>query len=144
MSFWCHRLDQTSDKNIIRISTMKFFVASEGLPKGSYKNFQGRNPYNIFVDILLQTWPPKRHFEINWPLIVENNQKANHKFRSNLWLFTYLWNRMETFSLPWNSIESLFLETWTDTHIDLWALKIDNQLEFRWNTRDMIHVMDSI
>ena len=34
-------------------------------PQGSYKNFQGRNPYNIFVAILVQTMTPKRHFEIN-------------------------------------------------------------------------------
>jgi hypothetical protein len=34
-------------------------------PTGSYKKFQGRNPYNIFVDILVQTMTPKRHFEIN-------------------------------------------------------------------------------
>ena len=37
-------------------------------PKGSYKKFQGRNPYNIFVAILVETMTPKRHFEINWPL----------------------------------------------------------------------------
>ena len=80
MSFWCHRFDQNSNENIVRISALKFFVASWGLPgrffglpgdlvssninnkevyrkpkkasrmpKGSYKNFQGRNPYNIFV-----------------------------------------------------------------------------------------------
>ena len=78
-SFWCHRLDQNSNENIVRISALKFFVASWGLlgsflglprdlisniinkeayrkPKklpGSYKNFQGRNPYNIFVAILV-------------------------------------------------------------------------------------------
>ena len=37
-------------------------------PPGSYKKFQGRNPYNIFVAILVKTMTPKRHFEINWPL----------------------------------------------------------------------------
>ena len=35
----------------------------------SYKNFQGRNPYNIFVVILVETMTPKRHFEINRPLV---------------------------------------------------------------------------
>ena len=34
-------------------------------PQGSYKNFHGRNPYNIFVAILGKTMTPKRHFEIN-------------------------------------------------------------------------------
>ena len=98
MSFWCHRFDQNSNKNIVRISALKFFVASWGLPgsflglpgdlvsniinkeayrkpqkasrkpQGSYKNFQGRNPYNIFVAILVETMTPKRHFEINWSL----------------------------------------------------------------------------
>ena len=32
-------------------------------PQGSYKNFQDRNPYNIFVAILVQTMTTKRHFE---------------------------------------------------------------------------------
>ena len=86
-----HRFDQ----NIVRISALKFFVASWGLPGsflglpgdlvsniinkeayrkppkacrkplGSYTNFQGRNPYNIFVAFLVETITPKRHFEIN-------------------------------------------------------------------------------
>ena len=73
---------QNSNENIVRISALKFFVASLehlgsflGLPRdlvsnitkkeayrkspkasrkpqGSYKNFQGRNLYNIFVAIL--------------------------------------------------------------------------------------------
>ena len=82
---------QNSNENIVRISALKFFVASWGLPgdlvsniinkeayrkpqkasrkpQGSYKNFQGRNPYNIFVAFLVETMTPKRHFEINWPL----------------------------------------------------------------------------
>ena len=88
MSFWCHRFDQNSNENIVRISALKFFVASWGLPgalvhneknkevyrksqkafrkpQGSYKKFQGRNPYNIFVAILVETMTPKRPFEIN-------------------------------------------------------------------------------
>ena len=81
MSFWCHRFDQNSNENIVRISALKFFVASWGLPgdlvsnlinkeayrkpQGSYKSFQGRNPYNIFVAISVETMTPKRHFEIN-------------------------------------------------------------------------------
>ena len=78
MSFWCHRFDQNSNKNNIRISALKGFVASWGLlgdlvskeayrkPQGSYKNFQGRNPYNIFVAIfLVEMMTLKKHFEIN-------------------------------------------------------------------------------
>ena len=34
-------------------------------PPGGYKKFQGRNPYNILVAILVETMTPKRHFEIN-------------------------------------------------------------------------------
>ena len=30
--------------------------------------FQGRNPYNIFVAILVEMMLPKRHFKINCPL----------------------------------------------------------------------------
>ena len=75
MSFWCHRLDQKSNKNIVRISALEAFwgflkasllmvllTKSHGSPKklpGSYKKFQGRNPYNIFVAILVQTMTPK-------------------------------------------------------------------------------------
>ena len=77
------------------ISALNFFVASWGLPgslfglpwdlvsnninkeayrkpqkasrkpPGSYKKFQGRNPYNIFVAILVATMTSKRHFRIN-------------------------------------------------------------------------------
>ena len=87
MSFWCPRFDQNSNKNIVRISALKFFVLlpggtpSWGLPgdfvshdinkevnrktQESFKNFQGRNQYNIFVAILVETMTPKRHFEIN-------------------------------------------------------------------------------
>ena len=35
MSFWRHRFDQNSNENIVRISALKFFVASWGLP-GSF------------------------------------------------------------------------------------------------------------
>ena len=93
-SFWCHRFDQ----NILRISALNFFVAAWRLPgsflglpgdlvriiikkayrrpkkasrkpQGSYTNFQGRNPYNIFiVFVLVKTITPERHFEITWPL----------------------------------------------------------------------------
>ena len=81
MSLWCHRLDQNSNKDIVRISALEFFDASWGLPgdlvsnitikeayrnppkasrkpQGSYKKFQGRNPYNIFVAILVETMTP--------------------------------------------------------------------------------------
>ena len=88
MSFWRHCFDQNNNKNIVRISTLKFFEASWGhprsffglpgdlvsniiikeasrKPKGSYKNFQGRNPYNILIDFLVETMTSKRHLEIN-------------------------------------------------------------------------------
>jgi len=35
MSFWCHRFDQNSNKNIERISALTLFLASWGLP-GSF------------------------------------------------------------------------------------------------------------
>ena len=34
------------------------------------KKYQGRNPYNIPVAILVETMTPKRHFEVNRPLII--------------------------------------------------------------------------
>ena len=77
MSFWCHRFDQSSNENNVRISAL--FVASWGLPGSflglprdlvsniiskekeapNYKNFQGRNPYNIFVAVLENQCPHK-------------------------------------------------------------------------------------
>ena len=33
-------------------------------PQGSFKNFQGRNPSNILVAILVETRTPKRHFKL--------------------------------------------------------------------------------
>ena len=83
MSFWWHRFDQNSNKNSLRISDLKIFVASWGLPRsflglprdlvsiiiikeayrkprkasrkpqGMYTNFQGRYPHNIFVVFFL-------------------------------------------------------------------------------------------
>ena len=57
---------QNNNENIVRISTLKAFIASLGLPVGFFiliksfqealrklQNFQGRNPYNIFVAILV-------------------------------------------------------------------------------------------
>ena len=31
MSFWCYRLDQNNNENIVRISPLKVFIASLGL-----------------------------------------------------------------------------------------------------------------
>ena len=80
---------QNSNENIVKIFALKFFVASWGLPgsflglpgdlvsnminkeayrkpkkdsrkpQGSYKNFLGRNPCNIFVAILENRCPRK-------------------------------------------------------------------------------------
>ena len=93
MSFWCHRFDQKSNENIVRISALKVFIASLGLPRSffgfpvdflindityyvprkpkkasrspqdSTKNFSAET---LFVVILVETMTPKRHFEINW------------------------------------------------------------------------------
>ena len=86
MSFWCKRFDQNSNENIVRISALKLFVASWGLPgsffglpwdlvsniinKEAYRieaqkasrKPQGsykRFPDNNFVAILVQTMTPK-------------------------------------------------------------------------------------
>ena len=48
MSFWCHRFDQNSNENIVRISAMKFFVASWGLP-GSFLGLPGDLVSNIIL-----------------------------------------------------------------------------------------------
>ena len=73
---------QTSNKNIVRISALNFFVASLGLPEsflglpgdlvsniinkeaysklqGSYKKLKGRNTYNIFLLFWLKRWQQK-------------------------------------------------------------------------------------
>ena len=36
MSFWCHHFDQNSNKTIIRISALKVFIASLGLPRSFF------------------------------------------------------------------------------------------------------------
>ena len=86
---------QNSNKNIVRISALNFFVASWGLPgsvlrlpgdlvsniinkeiyrkpqkasrkpPGSYKKIQGKNPDNNFIAVLVKWDAPKGHFEIN-------------------------------------------------------------------------------
>ena len=95
MSFCCYHFDQNSNEEIVRISALKFFVASWRLagrflgllgdlvsniinkeankkpkkasmkPQGNYKNLQGRNYYNIYVAILVETMTPRRYFEFD-------------------------------------------------------------------------------
>ena len=43
---WCHRFDQNSNENIVRISALKFFVASWGL-LGSFMELPGGLVTNI-------------------------------------------------------------------------------------------------
>ena len=112
-SFGFHCFDQNSNKTIVTISALKCFVAFWGLPgsflellwdlssnmiykeayrkppkvsrkpQGSYKNFQGRNHYNIFFAILVETKIPKRNFEINWPLVIEERCSFLKDAKSN-------------------------------------------------------------
>ena len=130
MSFWCHRLDQNSNENIVRISGLEFFEASWGLPgdlvsniinkevyrkpqkaswklQGSFKKFQGRNLYNIFVAILVETMTPKRHFKINWPLNDElliiwftGRTASVHKHSGNAFKHCY-WKKNQTSIWKW-------------------------------------------
>ena len=83
MSFWCHRFDQNSKEKIVRISAwglpwsfllllgnlVSYIINKEAYrkPQRNYKNFQGRK---IYVAILVKTMTPKKHFEINWPLVL--------------------------------------------------------------------------
>ena len=86
MSFWCHRFDQNSKKNIIRISALKFFVVSFGLPGSfwglpyqwyhllslqeapeSHKKFKAEILI-IFSLLFWSKWWHQRHFEISWLL----------------------------------------------------------------------------
>ena len=46
MSFWCHRFDQNSNENIVKIPALKFFVASWGFP-GSCFGLSGDLVSNI-------------------------------------------------------------------------------------------------
>ena len=39
---WFHRFDQNSNKNIVRISTLKVFIASLGVPLGFLINDYGK------------------------------------------------------------------------------------------------------
>ena len=48
MSFWCHRFDQNSNEYIVRISALKFFVPSLGLP-GSFLGLPGDLVSNIII-----------------------------------------------------------------------------------------------
>ena len=79
MSFWCHSFDQKHNKRFL-INDIMYNSKSPGSskklpgsPLGGVKKIQVRNPYNIFVAILVETMTPKRHFEINWPLISTNS-----------------------------------------------------------------------
>ena len=58
---------QNSNKNIVKISALKFLLHPGDLvnkkayrkPQRSYKNFQGREPYNIYVANLENPCPRK-------------------------------------------------------------------------------------
>ena len=49
--FWCHRFDQNSNKNIVRVSALKFFVVSWALPgsifglSGDFNNVTDKEAY---------------------------------------------------------------------------------------------------
>ena len=45
MSFWCYRLDQNSNKSIVRISALKFFVASQRLLGDLVSNIINKKAY---------------------------------------------------------------------------------------------------
>ena len=45
MSFWCYRLDQNSNKSIVRISALKFFVASQRLLGDLVSNIINKEDY---------------------------------------------------------------------------------------------------
>ena len=90
MSFWCHRFDQNSNKNILRVSALKFFCSFLGLREsflglfgdlvsniintGAYRKPQKASRKlqkvsgHIFVAILVESMTTKSHFETNWPL----------------------------------------------------------------------------
>ena len=65
MSFWCYRLDQNSNKSIVRISALKFFIASLGLPESflaqyghsqSEKKWGLRDKYHRSIKVLLGSY----------------------------------------------------------------------------------------
>ena len=51
--------------NVIYKEAFKKSKKASRKPLGRYKDFQDRNPYNVFVGFLVKTMTPKRHFEIN-------------------------------------------------------------------------------
>ena len=51
MSFWCHRFDQNGNKNIVRISALKVFIASLGLLGSFFGLPVGFFIYNITYQV---------------------------------------------------------------------------------------------
>ena len=84
MSFWCHRLNQKTNENIVRISALKVFIASLGLP-GSFLGLPGDLVTNIINDEAYRK-PPK---------LPESPQEATKNFRADiLTLFSLLfWSK---------------------------------------------------
>ena len=68
MSFWSHLLDQNTNK--------KFDKFCPTYSRAEFVKF--------FVDILVQTMKPKRHFEINWPLAKSMEVCNNKVFGNNI------------------------------------------------------------
>ena len=74
-----------------RLPYKSYYLPTPQEAQKSYKKFQGRNPFNIFVAILVETMTPKRHFEINWPLeIVRLNIVNDNKYSILTSSFSYL------------------------------------------------------
>ena len=90
-------------------------------PQESYKKFQGRNPYNIFVAIPVKMMTPTRHFEINWPLAGSTNSTSafcsiGQVFESsNSWIFGPNWLLQLPLVLTFKKIPTaayIFLTSW--------------------------------
>ena len=85
-------------------------------PQGSFKNFQGRNPYNIFVSFLVETVIPKNILKLtelyHSRIFIQDNLEISNKLSFVFPSFVYLlatkpitkWSRASGF---WPVIRSL-------------------------------------
>ena len=58
--------------------------------------FQCRNPYNVFVAILVKKMTPKKHFEITWPLatIADSSSTSDYNVATKIVVANSSWQNL--------------------------------------------------
>ena len=118
---------------------MILLTKSPGRPKSfqeaprKLQKIAGRKPFNIFVAFLVETMTPKKHFEINWPLV--EHKKAVYicldEVRQQHSFFSFILERVnvfgETFLARFSSIKAYGEKWYHKDYICIEKTKMNSQ-----------------